>query len=247
MDFALLDLAAQKLRTQSASPHFSSTEDVIDISGVDVDEIKKSKDFKLPAISSSTASSSTSGYLGIGGQKPPRIDDQLTLKTDSTASKAMANVYRQSANTIIDRFCPQSEPSKRSLESATTTGPKWFDMPAVQMTKELDRELKVIRMRHLLDPKRFYKRESNLLGAKSALAKRGQPAYFQIGTIVDSPLDGLTNRVPKKMRKKSIVDQLLVDEESKQYLKKRFNQVQQQRVENRRRGFNAVKARKSKK
>lgn len=41
---------------------------------------------------------------------------------------------------------------------------------------------------------------------------------FQVGTIVDSPADFYHARIPKKERKKTIVDELLTDSEFRRYL-----------------------------
>ena len=55
----------------------------------------------------------------------------------------------------------------------------WFGMKVPELTDELKNDLKALKMRASVDPKRFYKRND----------RDGFPKYFQIGTIVDNPAD----------------------------------------------------------
>lgn len=58
----------------------------------------------------------------------------------------------------------------RQIERAKSAGRNWFDMPAPEMTQELQRDLNILRMRHVLDPKRHYKKNSS----------KKLPKYFQV-------------------------------------------------------------------
>ena len=51
-----------------------------------------------------------------------------------------------------------------------TAGPKWFDMPAPEITPEVKRDLQLLKLRNVLDPKRFYKKDND----------RKLPKYFQV-------------------------------------------------------------------
>jgi len=53
-----------------------------------------------------------------------------------------------------------------------TTGDGWFNMKAPELTPELRADLKVIKMRGAMDPKRFYKKSD----------REGLPKYFQVGS-----------------------------------------------------------------
>lgn len=106
--------------------------------------------------------------------------------------------------------------AKQKSKSKDTAGSKWFDLPATPMTPELEKDLKVLSMRGALDRKQFYR------GGEQP----GKSKYFQIGTVVDSAAGFYSDRLPKKLRPKSIVDTLLKDEESKAYFKKKFNELQ---------------------
>lgn len=55
----------------------------------------------------------------------------------------------------------------------------WHELPAPVLTDELKRDLRLLRLRGAMDPKRFYKR-----------AEKGKfPAKFAVGTVVEGPAD----------------------------------------------------------
>lgn len=106
--------------------------------------------------------------------------------------------------------------SKQKSKSKDTAGAGWFDLPATPVTPELEKDLKVLSMRGALDRKQFYR------GGEQP----GKSKYFQIGTVMDNAAGFYSDRLPKKLRPKSIVDTLLKDEASKAYFKKKFNELQ---------------------
>lgn len=106
--------------------------------------------------------------------------------------------------------------TKKASKSKDTAGAGWFDLPATPLTPELEKDLKVLSMRGALDRKQFYR------GGEQP----GKSKYFQIGTVMDTAAGFYSDRLPKKLRPKSIVDTLLKDEESKAYYKKKFNELQ---------------------
>lgn len=103
----------------------------------------------------------------------------------------------------------------RKKRRLRTTGDDWFNMPAPELTDEIKNDLRAIRMRDTLDPSRFYKRND----------MKGLQKYFQIGKIIESPADFYSSRVPKRQRKKTIVEELLQDAAFKSYRKKKANQL----------------------
>lgn len=103
----------------------------------------------------------------------------------------------------------------RRRERDKTKGKKWFNLPAPEMTEEVKRDLEVIQMRSALDPKHFYKRND----------MQGLPKYFQIGKVVDAPLDYYNSRLTKKERKRTIVDELMADAEFAKYNKRKYQEI----------------------
>ncbi|XP_044288221.1 deoxynucleotidyltransferase terminal-interacting protein 2 isoform X2 [Varanus komodoensis] len=104
---------------------------------------------------------------------------------------------------------------QRRAEREKTTGDGWFGMKAPEMTDELKNDLKALKMRAAIDPKRFYKKND----------REGLPKYFQVGTVVDSPVDFYHARIPKKERKKNIVEELLADSEFRRYNKRKYQDI----------------------
>ncbi|XP_039530642.1 deoxynucleotidyltransferase terminal-interacting protein 2 isoform X2 [Pimephales promelas] len=104
---------------------------------------------------------------------------------------------------------------KRKAEREKTSGDGWFNMKAPELTEELKNDLKAQQMRSAMDPKRFYKKND----------RDGFPKYFQVGTVVDSPVDFYNSRIPKKQRKRTIVEELLADAEFRSYNKRKYQEI----------------------
>lgn len=104
-------------------------------------------------------------------------------------------------------------------ERSKTKGKDWFNLPAQEMTEEVKNELELIRMRSVLDPKHFYKRSE----------MKTLPKYFQIGKVVDSPLDYYNERGTKKTKAKTLVDELLQDAQFQKYNKKKYAEALEKR------------------
>ncbi|XP_053673662.1 deoxynucleotidyltransferase terminal-interacting protein 2 [Anopheles nili] len=98
------------------------------------------------------------------------------------------------------------------LERNKTKGKNWFDMPAPELTTELKNELQLMKMRSVLDPKLAFKR----------LEKRKLPKYFEIGKVMDSPVEHFNERGIKKLKSKSLVDELLADAEFQKFNKRKY-------------------------
>nr|CAG4643581.1 EOG090X0GO7 [Ilyocryptus agilis] len=110
----------------------------------------------------------------------------------------------------------QAKLQKRK-KAAKTKGDKWFNLPAAKMTEEKFRDLQVIQMRSILDPKQFYKKND----------LKVLPKYFQVGTVVDNAADFYHSRVPKKDRKKTLVDELMADANFQRYNKRKYAEILQ--------------------
>ncbi|XP_038601759.1 deoxynucleotidyltransferase terminal-interacting protein 2 [Tachyglossus aculeatus] len=109
---------------------------------------------------------------------------------------------------------------KRRQEREKTTGDGWFGMKAPELTTELKNDLQALKLRGSMDPKRFYKKND----------RDGFPKYFQVGTVVDNPVDFYHARIPKKQRKRTIVEELLADSEFRSYNKKKYQEIMIERA-----------------
>ncbi|XP_042213750.1 uncharacterized protein LOC121860610 [Homarus americanus] len=103
----------------------------------------------------------------------------------------------------------------RRKELEKTKGPGWYDMKAPELTEEVKRDLEVLQMRSVLDPKKHYKnRDMKVL-----------PKYFQLGRVLDNPVEFYSSRVPKKDRKRSLAEEIIHDEEALRYQKRKYNEI----------------------
>lgn len=149
---------------------------------------KKSKTLKLDA-----GPSTSPAYLQV---KP--TSGAVTLTAAHLASTLPVLPPSASAS-LISSVLP--EPMKKKKGEAETAGAAWGHMKAPTLTKELKRELLLVKMRDAVDPKRFY---------RSADDGKAFPKYFQVGTIVEGAEDG-KNRLTNRERKGSILAELMSD------------------------------------
>ncbi|GFN98277.1 deoxynucleotidyltransferase terminal-interacting protein 2 [Plakobranchus ocellatus] len=123
------------------------------------------------------------------------------------------SIYNQAPKTKGRRALKR----ERKAEREKTLGKKWFEMRAPEVDSATRMDMEMIRMRGVLDPKRFYK--SNDRG--------GLPKYFQMGTVVDEGTDFYSSRLTKKQRKQTLVEELMADANVRQYNKRKYSEVQQ--------------------
>ncbi|NWV40566.1 TDIF2 protein, partial [Grantiella picta] len=146
--------------------------------------------------------------------KEKKKKDQLLQKsviTPDFEKKECVPPYRESLHQLK---------KQRRAEREKTAGDGWFGMKAPEITNELKNDLKVLKMRASLDPKHFYKKND----------RDGLPKYFQVGTVVDSPIDFYHSRIPKKQRKRTIVEELLADSEFRRYNKKKYQEIMSEKA-----------------
>ncbi|XP_060934443.1 deoxynucleotidyltransferase terminal-interacting protein 2 [Limanda limanda] len=157
-------------------------------------------------------------YINFGAS------NSKAASTSSTEKKIQDEVMKNSV--IGPEFekmaaVPPYSESKQAVklrnraERAKCTGDAWFNMKAPELTQELKGDLQVLKMRSTMDPKRFYKKND----------RDGFPKYFQVGTVVDNPVDYYHSRVPKKERKRTMVEELLADAEFRHQNKKKYQQI----------------------
>ncbi|XP_071421969.1 deoxynucleotidyltransferase terminal-interacting protein 2 [Pithys albifrons albifrons] len=152
-------------------------------------------------------------------QKPkPSVIEQLKGKKDKK-SVITPDFEKKECVPPLRESLHQLKKQRRA-EREKTAGDGWFGMRAPEITSELKNDLKVLKMRASLDPKHFYKKND----------RDGLPKYFQVGTVVDSPIDFYHSRIPKKQRKRTIVEELLADSEFRRYNKKKYQEIMSEKA-----------------
>jgi hypothetical protein len=119
--------------------------------------------------------------------------------------------------TLLPAAANKSADARAAAKKAQdTAGPAWFHMPKAEMTPEVEKDVRLIKMRQALDPKRHY-RNGPILTSK----------YFQVGTVV-APAEEYydAGRVTRRERGATVLDQLLRDDQKKAYFRKKFADAQ---------------------
>ena len=103
-------------------------------------------------------------------------------------------------------------------------------MPKPEMTPQLKRDLQLLKMRHVLDPKRHYKKDNAPL-----------PKYLQTGTLIEGNTEYYSARLSKKERKQTIADEILADVSSRAYYKRKYGEIQTSKMSGRKAFYKKVK------
>lgn len=113
---------------------------------------------------------------------------------------------------------------KQKKAPATTAGPGWFEMQGAPRTPDLEADLRVLAHRAALDPKHHYRR-----GVTAALAPKKNAPFplVQRGTVVEDPTAYFSDRLPRRMRARTVLDTLMRDVERHQTLKRRYSALQE--------------------
>ncbi|KAL9587554.1 MAG: hypothetical protein Q9212_000131 [Teloschistes hypoglaucus] len=122
-------------------------------------------------------------------------------------------------------------------ERKTSAGPEWFYLPRTKLTPELKRNLQILKMRSIWDPKRHYKNDSR---------KDLVPQYSQFGTILEGPTEFYSSRISKRDRKQSFVDEVLAVEDHTQLFRSKYDGVQVSKRSGRQGFYRSLKRKRSK-
>jgi len=157
---------------------------------------------------------------------------QENQKTSDFLNEKDLLTYKKKSADIMSKYCTlyskdavkplnenYLEKKRKREENKRTTGPKWFNMKAPELTTELKQELKAVQLGNLSQPFQFHKKND----------RKGYAKFFQIGTIQDNILDGKANRLKKSEIKNSIAEQLLDFDLEQNYTLRKFNEYQEQR------------------
>ncbi|EFO23024.1 hypothetical protein LOAG_05462 [Loa loa] len=104
---------------------------------------------------------------------------------------------------------------QRKANRERTKGDAWYNLPACEMTEERKRDLEILQMRGSIDSKAHYRKND-----RSVL-----PKYFQVGTVIETKADFYSSRVPKKQRKRTVVEELLADADLQTKQRKKYQEI----------------------
>ncbi|KAL6990189.1 hypothetical protein U1Q18_015938 [Sarracenia purpurea var. burkii] len=164
--------------------------------------------------------------IGLSWEPKLQLPSSLTKNMSDKSQplpKSLA-AYRSDTELVDGLFVPPNNPRKLNKllrkQVKDTAGTNWFDMPAPSITPELKKELQLLKLRSVIDPKRHYK--------KGDSKSKTLPKYFQVGTVIESASDFFTGRLTKKERKATLADELLSDHTLDQYRKRKVREIEEQ-------------------
>lgn len=166
----------------------------------------------------------------IGLSWQPKVPDFSTVnKTGSVSANKLQNrpessaLWKSNSELVDGLFVPPNDPRKLNKLSRKqlkdTAGSNWFEMPAPTITPELKKDLQLLKLRSVLDPKRHYK--------KGDSKSKALPKYFQVGTVIESATDFFSGRLTKKERKATLADELLSDPNLGRYRKRKVREIEE--------------------
>lgn len=122
-------------------------------------------------------------------------------------------------------------------EKKATAGSQWFNMPKTDLTPELRRDLQLLKMRNVLDPKRHYKKDN----------KKGDvPAFSQVGTIIEGATEFYSSRLKNKDRKQTMLEEVIAQEQDTGRFKRKYEDIQTAKASGKKAHYKALKAKRNK-
>lgn len=122
------------------------------------------------------------------------------------------------------------------FQEKPTAGPCWFDMPRTKLTSEFKSDLNLLKLRNVLDSHRHYRSENT---------RGSAPEFSQLGQIIQGPTEYFSSRLPNKERKRTIVEEVLANEQSISRFKKKYNEIQASKTSGKRAYYKNLKGRRS--
>lgn len=116
-------------------------------------------------------------------------------------------------------------------------GAQWFNMPKTDLTPELRRDLQLLKMRSVLDPKRHYKKDN---------AKNDVPEFSQVGTIIEGANEFYSSRLNNKDRKQTILEEVIAQEHDSGRFKRKYEDISKTKTSGKKNFYKALKAKRSK-
>ncbi|POS82645.1 hypothetical protein EPUL_005758 [Erysiphe pulchra] len=157
-------------------------------------------------ISTIAAAAPMKSYVN-GFQTIPNVNAKHILPKEA---KIQSDGYRIVVDPILTK-------EKAINEKKATAGTDWYNLPRTRLTPELKRDLQLLRMRDVLDPKRHYKKDN---------LRNKIPEFSQVGTIIEGPTEYFSGRLTNKERKKTLVQETLEHEKITGRFKRKYNEIQ---------------------
>ena len=151
------------------------------------------------------------------GKLDKRISD-FSLRVDEDervgGGDGVSDIYDGAAAADQRR---EDKEAKRS--GRKTLGKGWFNLQPAELTEEMRQDIKMLRLRNFVDPKKFYK------------APTGMTSVLHVGTVVEGPGEYSSERLTRKERKRTLLDEVMSDKRVKGYTKNTFMNIQKEKAD----------------
>ncbi|KAF9912661.1 hypothetical protein BX616_010268 [Lobosporangium transversale] len=201
------------------------------------EEKTEEQQFNFPKLETGLNTNNT--YFKQDGAKV-KVDKNtvVVVENGTAASKPKAQSALETCEINMNAHKVHVSKKQKQEEREKTTGKGWFDLPQQVLTPELKRDLQILKLRNVLDPKRFYKREDK--------SKAKFPKYFQVGTIIEGNTEFYSSRLTKKERATTITGEVMKDLTGRDYYKRKFNEIQEAKQSGGKRFYKKGKGKQSK-
>ncbi|KAH4848953.1 hypothetical protein HBH70_033640 [Parastagonospora nodorum] len=152
-------------------------------------------------------------------------------------SKLIDKKQQALANGIKKIEDPLVVKKQKIEEKKATAGAQWFNMPKTDLTPELRRDLQLLKMRNVLDPKRHYKKDNS---------KNDVPAFSQVGTIIEGATEFYSSRLNKKERKKTILEEVIAQEKDSGRFQRKYEDINKSKASGKKAHYKSMQAKRNK-
>ena len=149
------------------------------------------------------------------------IDKELESQTKNFVAEKSNNCVAN--NLFADKAAPQFESraaKKERLDQSRSTLDKWNSLKKATMSKDLEQDLQILKLRKWLNPKQMYKSEGKKM-----------PKYFETGTIIDDKFNS-KNNMKRGEKKARLFDEFKETDGELGHSKKKFKEIQLDRMKN---------------
>ncbi|EAT83217.1 hypothetical protein HBI56_113690 [Parastagonospora nodorum] len=152
-------------------------------------------------------------------------------------SKLIDKKQQALANGIKKIEDPLVVKKQKIEEKKATAGAQWFNMPKTDLTPELRRDLQLLKMRNVLDPKRHYKKDNS---------KNDVPAFSQVGTIIEGATEFYSSRLNKKERKQTILEEVIAQEKDSGRFQRKYEDINKSKASGKKAHYKSMQAKRNK-
>ncbi|KAI6382902.1 hypothetical protein MCOR25_000417 [Pyricularia grisea] len=175
-----------------------------------------------------------------------RLSAQASTQDVAVVSSKPASVVKipkalpttKSSSKKEEELSVRSVAPKQPKNKSEDAGSDWFNMPKTNATPELVRDLKLLRMRNVLNPKQFFKKDT-----RTQLV----PTYCQSGTIIEGPTEFYNARLNRKERKKTLAEEVLASSDAMAKFKTKYSDIQTRKMSGRKGSYKKMMAQRYKK